>query len=385
MMRYAVISLPLLPLFASQLHGSLFVNGSFEEGPPITNVRGYSTLTDGSVDIPGWVVKTPVAGRDINYKSYYWQPSDGAFSLDLNGENGPGGIAQTILTHPRSSYEVLFDIAGNPTVASNPVKTMVVEAAGVFQTYTVDNTGRTLDNMGWETRSFTFTAVASQTEVWFQMVFPDYGAEGVGLDNVRGSAISGPSPTVIWDTATGGNGHAYALVNESLTWAEAKLVAEALVPPPGFGAGHLLTISDAAEQEFVINHVGQIVSGGENDGAWAGFSDEAVEGEWRWIDQTPGIWQDPAVFPNPIQTAYVNWESGEPNNASGLEHYLSIRGSGGWNDYATALRGRPNDQYLVEWEPLAVPVIPEPPTIVVWSVLATLALTVGSWRRGQAA
>jgi hypothetical protein len=83
---------------------------------------------------------------------------------------------------------------------------------------------------------------------------------------------------------------------------------------------------------------------------WMGFSDEVVEGEWRWIDGTLGIWQDPDDFSNPIQTAYTNWESAEPNDHATGEDAAEHRSNGRWNDGNVMTPQR----YIVEWEPLPI-------------------------------
>ena len=153
---------------------------------------------------------------------------------------------------------------------------------------------------------------------------------------------------VIWSEASGGNGHAYELMTDPLPWPDAKAAAEVSVPPSGFGTGHLVTISGPEEDDFVVS---ELYSG---RWIWVGFTDEVVEGEWRWIDDTPGIWQDPDNFTNPIQTAWTNWVGGEPNNHSAggqEENHLLIWLSGTWNDGT----GPRPEQYVIEWEP-----VPEP-------------------------
>jgi hypothetical protein len=115
-----------------------------------------------------------------------------------------------------------------------------------------------------------------------------------------------PSNPRRWVTAAGGNAHAYEFVSEGdVTWNQARIAATLRKPPPGYGPGHLASIASFAENEFLW---GLQFFNGE---AWIGFTDEEVEGEWRWIDDTPGVWQDPGTFPNPVQTVpYVNWTSG---------------------------------------------------------------------------
>lgn len=155
---------------------------------------------------------------------------------------------------------------------------------------------------------------------------------------------------VIWTTASGGNGHAYELMTDGLPWPDAKAAAEVSTPPPGFGTGHLVTISGPEEDAFIVSEL--------HDGnwIWVGFTDEVVEGEWRWIDDTPGIWQDPDNFAHPIQTAWTNWSRSEPNDFGGRgEDHLLMWFGGAWNDGT----GPRPEQYVVEWEP-----VPEPASLV---------------------
>jgi len=91
------------------------------------------------------------------------------------------------------------------------------------------------------------------------------------------------------------NGHTYQLVQARMLWKDAEEYCESI-------GGHLVTIRDEEENEFVGNMVG-------NAGvtyAAIGFTDEEKEGEWQWITGE--------------SDTYTNWNSGEPNN--GLSLYL---------------------------------------------------------------
>jgi hypothetical protein len=179
-----------------------------------------------------------------------------------------------------------------------------------------------------------------------------------------------PNTPVLWDTATGGNGHIYMVTDSLGTWQQARDAAATLTPPAGFRTGHMVTVSDAAENEFLY----QVFS--SYGPAWLGFTDELVEGEWRWIDNTPGIWQDPDDFPNPIQTAYASWNpsSQEPNNCCGGENYGELFWNGlYWNDGGGGANGTLYTS-IVEFEP-----VPEPSVIAL--VLSLLSLTVYRERR----
>lgn len=171
---------------------NLLLNGSFEQGPPVPYMTwgsrtGYlfTTLHAANTDITGWVVKPPdyYPSGDIDYVREYWRASDGVLSIDLCGF-AAGGIAQTFATVVGQAYAVTFDIAMNPTV-QGLTRTIEVSAAGQFRQFSRDNTGHTYDEMGWETKTWLFTADSSSTELWFKTVFPASDAEGMALDNVR--------------------------------------------------------------------------------------------------------------------------------------------------------------------------------------------------------
>ncbi len=152
----------------------LVTNGSFETG---TNPGWFSTLgAADSTTIPGWTVQSGT----VDYIGTYWTASQGDRSVDLTGFT-PGAVSQTLVTVPGHNYKVTFDLAGNP--AGLPaIKTLNVDAGATPVVYTFDTTGKTLTDMGWESKTFNFTATSASTTLTFAS--QDAGFFGPALDNV---------------------------------------------------------------------------------------------------------------------------------------------------------------------------------------------------------
>ena len=167
-----------------------FSNGSFELG---TDPGSLITLPAGSTDLTGWTVTSGT----IDYTGSTWQASDGSRSLDLSGMQA-GQIAQTFDTILGATYQVLFDLAGNP--AGDPVEKLLRVAAtgSTSQDYSFDTTGKTVTAMGWQTTAYSFTATSPSTTLLFtSLINTPYGP---ALDNVRVSTdgvTSVPTPALL--------------------------------------------------------------------------------------------------------------------------------------------------------------------------------------------
>ncbi len=169
------------------------------------------------------------------------------------------------------------------------------------------------------------------------------------------AATSVQAVPVQWTTASGGNGHWYEFVlgplsNSGWTWQEAFAAANTA---SYLGMqGYLATITSAGENTFVSSLAGKE--------AWLGGSDEAVEGEWRWMNG-PEAGQ---LF------TFTSWYTagGEPNNLGGVEDFVHTNHAGQagmWNDY-----GAPQIPigYVIEYS------TPEPDTLALLGLgLAGLA------------
>ena len=104
-------------------------------------------------------------------------------------------LLQHALKNPGQTYTVKFDFAGNPGYgAGTGVKTMRVSVnngAGTSEEYSFDTTGKTLGNMGWVEKTFTFTASAATTTLTFVEVIDQVliiGKRVDGFDVSRSNA-----------------------------------------------------------------------------------------------------------------------------------------------------------------------------------------------------
>ena len=121
------------------------------------------------------------------------------------------------------------------------------------------------------------------------------------------------------------NGHIYYLL-DGKTWLNQE--AEALTLN-----GHLVTINDAAENEWVWNRFGT-----RDQGLFIGLNDAVVEATWVWVSGEP--------------VTFTNWRAGEPNsNSVGNEDFGELGSDYKWNDVG------PNHtwQAVVEVVPTEVP------------------------------
>lgn len=171
-------------------HANLLINGSFEQGPN----SNTNNIPPGSTAISGWIVtRAPIDGEVSTAGG--WQAADGTHSLDLNGSPGVGGIAQTFGTVSGQQYQVTFSLAGNPTTAR--ITSLGVEAAGQSAAFSFNTTGKTLFNMGWVTKSWTFAATDSVTTLEFFSTDTLDSNIGPALDNVSVAAVPEPGPITL--------------------------------------------------------------------------------------------------------------------------------------------------------------------------------------------
>ena len=116
------------------------------------------------------------------------------------------------------------------------------------------------------------------------------------------------------------NGHKYEIYDKSLSWTDAKLVAE-------MKGGHLVTITSSDEQDFINS----IITGHNKIKYLIGATDYSPDYSlyWRWVTGE--------------KFEYSNWQSGNPDFSEFVEFFTHLRTDnsgnlslGEWNDTANA-------------------------------------------------
>ena len=176
---------PLLVLIASAspaAAANLVGNGRLEMTPD--PAAGTAILAPSSTALAPWVVSR---GDVEEIGSFYWAAADGGCSLALNGTTA-GGVSQSFATIPGGLYGLEFSLSGD--AFSTPVlKHLRVAAAGAANDYTFDVTPAWDWNMGWQRKSWQFTAVSTTTTLEFYSL--DTGTNtGPAIDSVVVSLVS---------------------------------------------------------------------------------------------------------------------------------------------------------------------------------------------------
>ena len=137
------------------------------------------------------------------------------------------------------------------------------------------------------------------------------------------------------------NGHTYYLLSNQV-WTDSEIEAVLL-------GGHLVTISDADENEWVRSTFFNYGSIDRN--FWIGFNDIETEGDWVWTSNEP--------------VTYTNFSLGNPDNVNNEDYAFMSSVNGMWNDGQNGLWGGYNLYGVVA-------VVPEPGTILLLGLGAVM-------------
>ena len=103
------------------------------------------------------------------------------------------------------------------------------------------------------------------------------------------------------------NGHTYLLTSGNLTWSAAEAEAQAV-------GGHLVTINDQAEQDWLQTTFAQ--------DPWIGLNDVATKGTWLWSSGQP--------------VSYTNWSYGQPYQGTDYDYAYMASNDGQWRTSSTS-------------------------------------------------
>lgn len=119
-------------------------------------------------------------------------------------------------------------------------------------------------------------------------------------------------------------GHRYLVMLKPMDWNQARAYAKRV-------GGHLVTISDRAENDFVADLARRK---GVKRSSWIGYSDQGSEGRWWWVTGQ--------------KTTFTAWHSNEPNNSEGKEHCCQQ----GWHSKTSWNDGACQEKlpFMIEWD-----------------------------------
>ncbi len=175
---------------------NLMQNGGFESGPALGDCT-FGTHYAVSTAIPGWIVTAGNINRTRTSTSCEfgvpgWGAPNGDHSIDLDGDNHTGAIAQTIPTTAGARYRLSFALTGN-CGWEDQIKPLVIRIDGIPHEF--EHACTATMPQPWNTKSFEFVALDGQTTIEF--LSPDLtpnASFGPVIDDVRLVALPPSAP-----------------------------------------------------------------------------------------------------------------------------------------------------------------------------------------------
>jgi hypothetical protein len=257
------ITIQFLEKGTSDAEGTLLDNISLVEAPVI---RGNSLYT--IVDGPSWTQAE-------------------ANSVKLGGH--------LVTINDQSENLFVYDIA----LANNAGLIGLYDPTGKDQW--VWSSGEQSSYLNWSPEKRPYAGI----EKWANILYADAGQKYAGYWNTHQSGPGMYNSPGISETPFIRRGDSAYVIVSGPTWEEAEANAIKL-------GGHLVTINDAAENEWLTQYYGK--------GKWIGINDKEKEGTFKWSSSE--------------EIVYTNWASGEPSNSGGIQDYGWIQFENGkWDDF----------------------------------------------------
>ncbi|MDA8746418.1 DUF642 domain-containing protein, partial [Rubripirellula amarantea] len=313
-------------------------DGLFLEASPPS---GGSTTLSASSSFGDWTVGDATGVVLFNGDNAQTPPS-GGHVLSLN--NAYASISQTLTTEAGKQYQIVFDHAGGFGDGVVDHATTRVSAAGQSQDFTVEKPSgwNFSTNLGWETRSMTFTASDTSTELIFQTTnetLKDSGMiAGIRVIEIPAAVTSilNKDPTLSYDAATN---KFYRFVNTNDDF-NTQLAAATSASLNGVSGG-LVRIDSQYENDMIR----QFAFDSGND-IWLGASDANNDGNWNWLDGTAEsddqFWTGGAG--GSAASGFYAPAFGQSESAG--EDYVRMNTDGTWADDTAGS----NNAFVVEWD-----------------------------------
>lgn len=296
---------------------NLLVNGDFEES--VWGGCPDQCYTSCGFGTPGWMRGPSIIHTDLeqNLVSEQCGPylvNGGQYRISLQGAvccpcDNNGWIEQPVTLVPGVTYRIEMD------VLLDPFDAMRVTCGG--SQFEVAPGGSIVENE-WSHVVLDFVAGMSSSVMRIESIGPGglpncMSASSAGLDNVSLAAVQASNGAIQWRVQDGGNGHWYALVEQTASWTAHRNMALAK-------GGDLATLTSASENEFIVARFwpAWVWLGGT-----ASLGSGCNLGTWKWVTGEP--WE------------FVNWAPGEPNNCNETRLTFATNGlPGQWNNHYDA-------------------------------------------------